>query len=102
MRVLEGPHNEPWKIEARCTGEGNGRKGCGAWLEVEQGDVFNSNTYTRVFATFECPLCEAWTDIDRHKLWPTAYDDLMCYQRRKPEPDGIPDLLGRDLPRLRE
>ena len=74
MKVLQEPNQEPaWTLVQRCTGEGNGGHGCGATLLVDRADVFNSNTFTRPFLAFRCPLCAVVTDID-HALWPADWE----------------------------
>lgn len=57
-----------WEAEFKCTGHGNGNKGCGAELRVSGSDLFQ--TYQSCmgrdqtwFATFMCPWCGDLTDI---------------------------------------
>lgn len=70
MKVLEdGRPQSGWAAECRCTGSGNGGGGCGAVLLVEQDDVFRTETSfcgrdVEACATFACPRCHVWTDLD--------------------------------------
>lgn len=69
MKVLKkGREQNGWSTEQICTGEGNGKGGCGAKLLVEQGDLFH--TYRSyydgsedTFTTFKCAQCGVKTDI---------------------------------------
>lgn len=66
MRVLKP--GKAWTKEVTCTGFGNGDGGCGAVLEVEIEDLFQtSNTDmagdTDYFTTFRCMECKLLTDI---------------------------------------
>jgi len=68
MRVLEpGRPQKGWSIEKRCTGEGNGKGGCGALLLVEFADLHKTMRHARdetdYFATFKCSECGVLTDL---------------------------------------
>lgn len=69
MKVLKkGRPQKGWATEAVCTGEGNGRGGCGARLLVEKGDLYQTSRSdyigdTDYFVTFCCPDCGVETDL---------------------------------------
>lgn len=70
MKVIkEGKEGGSWSPQLECTGAGNGNAGCGAILEVSGTDLFHTKrTYVDQaedhYLTFECPLCNEWTDIN--------------------------------------
>lgn len=70
MKVIEeGNGAQGWSIEKRCTGEGNGRGGCGAKLLVEARDLYETRTHDHgggmdSFITFRCTRCDVQTDLD--------------------------------------
>lgn len=71
MKVIEKGKREKWALEVRCTGNGNGEKegACGALLEVEADDIFQTSSHPygdsspTYYYTIECPQCKTWTDI---------------------------------------
>jgi len=71
MKVIE----EGYVRQFRCSGYGNGDRGCGALLEVDHNDLryFGEQEYPWRIAEeavlFKCPCCGALTDIDK-KYWP--------------------------------
>jgi len=69
MKVLvKGRPQKGWSVEAVCTGEGNGKGGCGAKLLVEEDDVFKTQASVMGevtwYITFRCPECQVLTDLD--------------------------------------
>lgn len=73
MKVLIKKIKPKWSMEVRCTGAGNGLTGCGAKLEVEEDDLYitESEHYwgeTDYFYTFRCPLCNEETDISSNYI----------------------------------
>ncbi len=70
MKVLKkGRPQKGWATEAICTGEGNGKGGCGAKLLVEKGDLYQTSRSdylgdsTDYYVTFRCPECGVETDL---------------------------------------
>jgi len=67
MKVLEKGKQKKWDGEYRCTGGGNGNRGCESLLLVEEDDVFRTESSalgdTMVYLTFRCPECGSMTDI---------------------------------------
>jgi hypothetical protein len=68
VKILKpGREQKGWSKEFECLGYGNGDGGCGAWLLVEQDDLFYTRSSCRdevdVFVTFMCPSCKVLTDI---------------------------------------
>lgn len=68
MKVLtKGTVSKPWSASLTCTGVGNGDQGCGAFLLVEQRDLFLTQGFTcvdhDVCVTFKCCECGTLTDI---------------------------------------
>lgn len=69
MQILKpGRIQTGWSKEMVCSGYGNGGGGCGAQLLVEQDDVFGTESHhydgsSEYYATFKCPCCYVWTDI---------------------------------------
>lgn len=66
--VKKGRKQKGWAKEHDCTGNGNGRGGCGAKLLVEQDDVFMTESHHydgshEYYHTFQCPECGVLTDI---------------------------------------
>lgn len=65
MKVIES--GNPWTLEIRCSGAGNGGYGCNALLLVEQADVFITSSSCRdetdYFNSFRCPECGRLTDL---------------------------------------
>ena len=73
-------------LEVTCTGKGNGGGGCGAFLGIEQNDVYitTSSDYTGdvdYFYTIKCPCCGTQTDIPSHKLPSNVKDAAMNMSR---------------------
>lgn len=54
-------------VETTCTGNGNGRGGCGATLLVEQPDLFTTYSFAlgerERHVTFRCSACGVLTDL---------------------------------------
>lgn len=68
MKVLQpGTGQKGWSKECKCTGDGNGKGGCGALLLVEQPDLFRTESHARdettYYTTFKCSECGVLTDI---------------------------------------
>lgn len=65
--LVPGRPQKGMTFEAECTGYGNGGGGCGAKLEVEQGDLFKWESHTRDetthYITFRCHDCGVLTDV---------------------------------------
>lgn len=82
MKVLEaGKVGEKWVIQHRCTGWGNGGKGCDALLEIEYSDLrfYEGQDFSwrisEPAVCFKCPCCGKITDLGRND-WPTGYHSL--------------------------
>jgi hypothetical protein len=87
MKILEpGIRGENWTIKHRCTGWGNGGKGCNALLQVDfddlryypgvPGDSWGSRDPA---VTFKCPCCSELTDLGLND-WPVNYRTLKQYR----------------------
>lgn len=68
MKVLEpGRKQKGWSHEYSCTGNGNGKGGCGAKLLVERRDIFSTSSSARdettYYATFICSACGVPSDL---------------------------------------
>ncbi len=78
MNILKnGMKHNVQTVEVECTGHGNGGKGCGAVLQINRKDIFQTSftcigqTYGKVlvvdgrgnFKTFLCPDCGGYTDL---------------------------------------
>lgn len=69
MKVIKkGRKQKGWAKELECTGAGNEGGGCRATLLVEQGDLFQTNSFSMgeengPFATFTCIACGVDTDV---------------------------------------
>jgi hypothetical protein len=88
MKIIEpgkfGEENH-WNMQHRCTGWGNGGKGCDALLEVDfedlryfagvPGDTWGSRDPA---VTFKCPCCSTLTDLGLND-WPKNYRTLPQY-----------------------
>ncbi len=71
MKVIEkGRKQEGWAKEYLCTGYGNKDGGCGAYLLVEENDLFQTRRHSygdtdpTYFVTFQCCECNVLTDIE--------------------------------------
>lgn len=70
MKVIaKGDGRIGWQEETVCSGAGNGKKGCGAVLEVTEDDLYQTSrhsygdTHPDYFNTFECCECGNETDM---------------------------------------
>jgi len=68
MKVIKkGRKQTGWTKQYKCTGTGNGNGGCGATLEVSQGDLYRTESSSMgevdYYITFECPDCKCLTDV---------------------------------------
>lgn len=98
MQILEipGELEEPWTIQHRCSGYGNGGGGCNALLLVGELDLrlttpghFNGNGEP-LYVTFTCPVCLKETDL------PQQYVPESVYERVKNNhKDIIKDIRPR-------
>ena len=66
--VITPGKGRPAVGQYECTGEGNGKYGCGAKLEVYIDDLYHTSNScydgsVDYFTTFCCPVCSAETDI---------------------------------------
>jgi hypothetical protein len=85
MKILEpGKVGEKWAIQHRCTGWGNGDRGCDALLEVEYEDLrfyagqeFPWRTSDPA-VSFKCPCCGQITDLGMND-WPKGYKELPAF-----------------------
>lgn len=73
MEVLE--KGSGWSIKERCTGKGNGDGGCNSLLKIQEADLFKTETYcwrsselNEECITFQCPVCNKYTDLDKNKI----------------------------------
>lgn len=85
-RVQAGP-----SAERVCTGQGNGKGGCGATLLVEEADIYA--TYASYmgrdeewFATFKCPCCGVETDIPRADVPPRIWRAIIDAWKHRVSP----------------
>lgn len=93
MRVLEpGRKQKGWAIEHFCTGDGNGKGGCGARLLIEQGDLFKTSSNSRDeredFATFKCEACGVRTDVKQEIVPAWLWGTLPSYEDWKKTRDA--------------
>ena len=70
MKIIE---KNSWSIQHRCTGEGNGEGGCNSLLLLSKDDLFFNRAVcdgnsTRYILSFQCPICNLWTDVDDNKI----------------------------------
>jgi hypothetical protein len=77
MKVIK---RDNWGIIVRCTGIGNGNKGCGCLLHVVPKDIYvtSSTDYlgdTEHYYTVRCPECGAETDIPDDKVYKLYRND---------------------------
>lgn len=84
MKVLKpGRQQKGWSIEIKCSGSGNGNGGCGAFLLVEQDDLFQTSSSCRdetdYYTTFRCPQCGVLTDLPRGKVPDTVTSVLPSH-----------------------
>lgn len=68
MKILKrGKKQSDWARPFICTGAGNHGGGCGATLQVEQGDLYVTESHCRdetdYYVTFSCPICKVETDL---------------------------------------
>jgi hypothetical protein len=87
MKIIEpGRVGEKWSLQHRCTGWGNGGRGCDALLEIEFDDLrYFPGTggeitwgYRDPAVTFKCPCCGELTDLGMVD-WPANYRTLKQY-----------------------
>lgn len=88
MKVLKpGRPQRGWTTEATCTGNGNGGGGCGAYLLVEQADIYRTTSSSRDeidnYATFKCPECGVETDLPESTVPSHVWDKMPP----KPRPE---------------
>lgn len=77
MKVIGRDDN--WGLIVRCTGAGNGHKGCGCLLQVVPKDIYVTRSYDYLgdgtsYYTVRCPECGAETDIPDSKV-ESFYED---------------------------
>jgi hypothetical protein len=71
MKVIKKgnpPKKVPWSKHYVCTGKGNGGRGCGAKLLLEEGDMLRTGCHSydgssEYFVSFVCCDCGAMTDV---------------------------------------
>lgn len=88
MKILEpGKVGKNWTIQKRCTGWGNGNKGCNALLEIELSDlryfpgVPGDSWGSREKAvSFKCPCCGQITDLGLND-WPKGHENLPRWNK---------------------
>ncbi len=90
MKILEPGKNgsTTWTMQHRCTGWGNGGKGCEALLELEYNDLrYFPGTggevtwgYREHAVCFKCPCCGKLTDLGIND-WPTGYRTLKKWTK---------------------
>lgn len=85
MKVLKkGRAQKGWATEAFCTGEGNGKGGCGAKLLVEKGDLYQTSSCCMgevdSYVTFRCPECGVETDIKNTPFYPRELPSRSQHQ----------------------
>ena len=90
MKILEPGKNgsTTWSMQHRCTGWGNGGKGCEALLELEYEDLrYFEGTggevtwgYRESAVCFKCPCCGKLTDLGLND-WPTGHKQLRKWSK---------------------
>ena len=68
MEKLEKVNTKGWETKQRCTGKGNGERGCGEQILVTKDDIdVTSRGYYKsckeYYYTFRCPKCGRNTNI---------------------------------------
>lgn len=70
MKVLKkGRDYQAWTKDLVCSGEGNGKVGCGALLKVTVDDLYNTYAKSNIVGgrnlciTFCCPSCMVESDV---------------------------------------
>ena len=66
MEVLK--KGKGWNLKQKCTGYGNGNGGCGSLLKVEEQDLFLTYSDSDRYITFQCPVCNKYTDVNDSKV----------------------------------
>lgn len=69
MKIIKpGSGARGWSKKVTCTGGGNGGGGCKAVLEVDESDLYETESSARgettTYTTFMCAACGVETDID--------------------------------------
>jgi hypothetical protein len=81
MKVLEKGTPYLWQLDIRCTGSGNGGKGCKAKLQLDKEDLFSTSSHPygdsnpTYFVTFQCCECQVLTDL-KTEQWPCHWAEL--------------------------
>lgn len=73
MKLVKKPiSDQGWATEIKCTGNGNGGKGCQAIFEITWNDLryypgsdSNSWVSSDPAVIFKCPICSTSTDLKR-------------------------------------
>ena len=85
MKLLkQGRKQRGWAVERTCSGSGNGDGGCGAFLLVEEGDLFFTESHCRdessTYTTFVCSECGVKTDIKNEVVPAHVRAKLRSYE----------------------
>lgn len=91
MKILKpglSPEERKWKIETKCTGAGNGGRGCNALLEVSEDDLFQTASHhydgsSDYYITFKCAACGTLTDLPESKV-PTDIRVKAAHRKSAP------------------
>jgi len=98
VKVLKpGRDQKGWSTEAKCTGHGNDRGGCGAELLVEETDLFQTSRHPydgshEYLVTFQCSECGVCTDLPEglypHGAMVLPSGNARAARVRRPAPEG--------------
>lgn len=82
MEGIEKSNPNSWKIKCKCTGKGNGNRGCGERILVTKDDIFvTSRGYYKCsreyYYTFKCPKCDRNTNIPGENIPEVIKDKAM-------------------------
>ncbi len=97
MKVLKkGRPQKGWTKEYKCTGKGNKGGGCGALLQVEEDDLFLTQSHARdeitEYISFRCCECGVITDIwNADSTEDCPVPDLVYEKARNREKTGNED-----------
>jgi len=80
VKMIHKGNKKPGVLgEYKCTGKGKIDHGCGATLEIEESDLYQTAAKdlmgtTHYYITFECPACQTETTIPGKDYWGHVYD----------------------------
>lgn len=82
MGILENDNEKGWEIKQKCTGKGNGDRGCKEQIIVTKDDIYvTSRGYYKssreYYYTFRCPKCGRNTNVSESKIPKDIRDKAM-------------------------